>query len=361
MSTNAGLLAVDGGTRRPRRGTSGAARISASTVEHDEPLDLAQVVVLAAGDARDGRRDERLPAAAVAAHHLDERAALVGVRRCERDREARPGRAYDAVGVEQVDARTGRRGRGCRRGRTSRGSRTQRVQDRRSTTSRSPAAELESSGRPPMRVEQHLAARLRVQQRDRPVVDRPWASSRDAHASTERRDERVVVRPAVLAEEVGQQDVDEASRRPLGGARSRIRGRSALPAAVRRVVADLDRVGEDDADRRARGTTASASCCGQLDVAASDRLVGLGAVDPGEVDDDVGVCDQLSRAAGVARARRGPDGPRDRSWRAQPAGGCASRGSHRPPVMTTFIGRPRASARPAASSRWIGGSGAAGA
>ena len=85
-----------------------AQRDPSAPLSDDEPLDLAQVEVLATGDARLGRRDERLALAAVGADHLDQAAAAVGAR-AERDRvvlrEARCPQRVEQVDVHRIRQR----------------------------------------------------------------------------------------------------------------------------------------------------------------------------------------------------------------------------------------------------------------
>ena len=98
----------------------------------------------------------------------------------------------------------------------------------------------------------------------------------------ERRDRRVVVRPAVLAVQVGQQDVVERQARVGQEA-----GGGGLGVAVGGAVAGLHRVGEDHrAGRRRAVLEALRELGGELHVAGGD--VGrLAPVDPGQVQHPV--------------------------------------------------------------------------
>ncbi len=175
------------------------------TAEHDEALDLAEVEVLAPGDARPGRRHERLALSAVGANGLDEAPPVVRVR-CERDRvvggeECRP------VGVEQVDAQGGVEG----------GDVTGRVELVELAQQRVAPRPRRWPSPPATRV---VSAVTRASMSDWAApctCSRPTSRSADLgllasrHRVDEGRDERVVCRLAVFAEDVGQADVDEVS------------------------------------------------------------------------------------------------------------------------------------------------------
>ena len=233
MSTNAGLVAADAGKSTTSSWNSRRSAISASPSTHEEPLDLVQVVVLAAGDARDGRRDERLPGAAVAAHRLDELAARVGVHR-ERRSGSAAGNERRAVGVEQVDARTASASVGI----SPRG--VQRVELARARRQHLPMHRRGSPAGRTLRVVPARARRcsacgrvLRVQQRDLAVVRDRWALRPRPRRG--RRSPRTSCSPAGRARRRGWAAARRRSDRP---ARRRAgedaRGRRRLADAVRR-------------------------------------------------------------------------------------------------------------------------------
>ena len=162
-------------------------------------------------------------------------------------------------------------------------------------------------------LEERARGGLGVEQRDLPVAGhRGLPTVGDLVA--EGRDEGVVRRSAVLAEQVGQDDVGQRARQP----REDVRG-SPLPASVGVVEVALHGVGVDDVHRAA--VEGRAEVLGQPHVAALDLLVRLRAVDPGEVEDGVDVAQGLAEQPGVGERLAPQAHGLDAVDGAQPAGG----------------------------------------
>ena len=123
-----------------------------------------------------------------------------------------------------------------------------------------------------------------MQQLDRIVVGLRLASGDDLVA--ERRDEGVVAGPAVLAEEVGEEYVDEVEAEFLGHFCKDL-GRLLLAVAVGAAVAGLNAVGEDEPGLDVGRADRVRDGLGEGDVSGDDFFIAC-AVDAGDVDDRVG-------------------------------------------------------------------------
>ena len=128
-------------------------------------------------------------------------------------------------------------------------------------------------------------------------------ASPDDHAVDEGRDEGVVARPAVLAEEVGQEHVDEATARRARPPRAGPSAALLLARGVRRC-----RCRPGWSWRRRPSTPLVprqrvGDVPGERDVAVDQLVVG-GTVDPGDVDHRVDVGDQLGQAVPVGATDR---------------------------------------------------------
>ena len=136
------------------------------------------------------------------------------------------------------------------------------------------------------RNDQRLGRVLGVQQRNLVVGgDRRLSACGDLVG--EGRDEGVVRRAAVLAEEVGQDDLGQGA-----GQRGQDLARPTLAPTVGVVAVDLHRACVDHVHRAV--TQRGDEPLGKVDVALLDLVVGLGAVDAGDVDDDVNLAQCLS-------------------------------------------------------------------
>ena len=209
------------------------------------------------------------------------------------------------VGVEQVDARTRCRGRGT----SPRAYGRMAVLDQASSTSdmrcSSPAGAHLGVGARGRRAHQLRGRGLRVQQRDRPVAGHRRLSVL-RHLVAERRHEGVVGGPAVLAEQVRQDDVGERAAGRHSG--SRISAAAALARARRGCPPGLRsswrRRRAPARLARRRRPACSASSTLPRSTASSDS----GPVDPGQVVDRVDAgqrCGQSLRIGELASARAG--------------------------------------------------------
>ena len=260
--------------------------------DDDEPLDLPEMEVIAAGRAGDGRREEGLAPSAVGLHGLDEAAACVRPL-LEPDWSAVEHRR--AQGVEQVGVEPAGEGRDLTMpvDLLERPESIEHLDDAVHLAARTLGTWLAIE-----RVDQHLRRVLGVHQLDVVVGDMRFAPL--GYVTAEGGDEGVVVGASVLAEQVGQLDVDVVPAVCSGVVVQEV-CRAGLAVAVRRAVAGADAVREHHTRSRPRCTDGLHDLGGERDVAIRELVVGA-PVHGRQVDHCIGTLDGSRQVVGA------PDG-----------------------------------------------------